>query len=383
MLLLDVSRLIWRRWSGRLPTGIDRVCLAYVEQYGDRALAVVQQGSWRRILDAASSRALFARLRQPGPDFRAAFTRMVLRRASNWVLGRSMRGATYLNVGHTGLDAPHLSPWIKREGLKAIYFIHDLIPITHPEYCRAGEEERHRVRMDAVLASAAGVIGNSQDTLASLALYADGKGAGTPAMVAAPLGSDLRALPRRDGAAPTGRPTFVVVGTIEGRKNHLLLLQIWDRLARELGERTPRLVIIGQRGWESEQAADLLDRARNLKPHVSELGRCSDRDLADHLANARALLFPSFVEGYGLPLIEALHQGTPVIASDLPVFREIGGDIPDYLDPIDGPAWRKTIMAYAASPSPQREAQLARLGTYRAPTWAEHFAIVDPFLGAI
>jgi glycosyltransferase involved in cell wall biosynthesis len=383
LLLLDVSRLIWRRWSGRLPTGIDRVCLAYVDQYGDKALAVVQQGSWRRILDETSSRALFARLRQPGPDFRAAFTRMVLRRASNWVLGRSMRGATYLNVGHTGLDSPHLAPWIQREGLKAIYFIHDLIPITHPEYCRAGEEERHRVRMDTVLASAAGVIGNSEDTLASLARYASERGARMPRMAAAPLGSDLRALPRREGATLSGRPTFVVVGTIEGRKNHLLLLQIWDRLATELGERTPRLVIIGQRGWESEQAADLLDRARNLKPHVSELGRCSDRDLADHLASARALLFPSFVEGYGLPLIEALHQGTPVIASDLPVFREIGGDIPDYLDPIDGPAWRKTILAYAASPSPEREAQLARLGTYRDRTWPEHFAIVEPFLRSI
>lgn len=382
MLLLDVSRLIWRRWSGRLPTGIDRVCLAYVEHFGGNALAVVQQGGWRRILDARTSQALFARLRQPGPDFRAAFTRMVLRRASNWVIGRSMRGALYLNVGHTGLDTPHLVPWIHREGLKAVYFIHDLIPITHPEYCRPGEEERHRLRMGSVLDSGAGVIGNSQDTLRSLSHYAREASFQMPPALAAPLGSDLRALARRD-ESPSQRPSFVVVGTIEGRKNHLLLLQIWERLARELGERTPRLIIVGQRGWESEQAVDLLDRARNLKPHVLELGRCTDRELADHLASARALLFPSFVEGYGLPLIEALHQGTPVIASDLPLFREIGGDIPDYLDPIDGPAWLRTIMDYAASPSPRRDAQIARLGSYRAPSWSEHFRIVEPFLESI
>ncbi|WP_114227127.1 MULTISPECIES: glycosyltransferase family 4 protein [Sphingomonas] len=382
MLLLDVSRLIWRRWSGRLPTGIDRVCLAYVEQFGANALAVVQQGNMRRILDERSSQALFERLRQPGQDFRSAFARLVVRTAPGWLVGRSMRGARYLNVGHTGLDTPHLAPWIAREGLKAVYFIHDLIPITHPEYCRPGEEARHRLRMRTVLDSAAGVVANSEDTLRSLSAYAGEVGATVPPMVAAPLGSDLRALPRRNDAV-AARPTFVVVGTVEGRKNHLLLLQIWDRLARALGDETPRLVIIGQRGWESEQAADLLDRARSLKPYVTELGRCSDRELADHLAGARALLFPSFVEGYGLPLIEALHQGTPVIASDLPVFREIGGDIPDYLDPLDGPAWRQTIMAYAASPSPERDAQLVRLSNYRVPTWAEHFRIVEPFLDTL
>jgi glycosyltransferase involved in cell wall biosynthesis len=89
------------------------------------------------------------------------------------------------------------------------------------------------------------------------------------------------------------------------------------------------------------------------------------------------------VEGFGLPLVEALHHGTPVIASDLPVFREIGGGIPDFLDPLDGIAWRELILAYAADPSPARDAQLARLKGYRAPTWSDHFCVVDGLIASV
>jgi glycosyltransferase involved in cell wall biosynthesis len=116
---------------------------------------------------------------------------------------------------------------------------------------------------------------------------------------------------------------------------------------------------------------------------VVEIGRCDDLELAGHLAGARALLFPSLAEGYGLPLIEALSSGTPVIASDLPVFREIGQGIPDLLDPIDGPAWERAVMAYAEADSSPRAAQLERMAGYRAPAWENHFSEVDKWLAAL
>ncbi len=149
-----------------------------------------------------------------------------------------------------------------------------------------------------------------------------------------------------------GRPYFVMLGTIEGRKNHLLMLNIWSEMARRLGTDCPRLVVIGQRGWESEQAVDMLDRSDEIRGHVIELSRCDDAQLNAYMANARALLFPSFVEGYGLPLVEALGAGTPVIASNLNVFLELAGDIPEYLSPIDGLGWSQMIEAYAPDRQP-------------------------------
>ena len=81
-----------------------------------------------------------------------------------------------------------------------------------------------------------------------------------------------------------------------------------------------------------------------------------------------------------MPLIEALRAGAPVIASDLPVFREIGEGIPDFLDPLDEAAWKHAIMDYAEPSSLARQSQLQRLGKYRAPTWEGHFTKVDAWM---
>ena len=94
-------------------------------------------------------------------------------------------------------------------------------------------------------------------------------------------------------------------------------------------------------------------------------------------------MFPTLVEGYGLPLIEALALGTPVIASNLPVFHEIGQEIPDFIDPLDGPAWQAAILSYASDRSVARDAQIARLAGFRAPTWDDHFAKIDAWLATL
>ena len=70
----------------------------------------------------------------------------------------------------------------------------------------------------------------------------------------------------------------------------------------------------------------------------------------------------------------------PLIRSDLPVFREIAGDIPDYLDPFDGAGWHALVLEYARPDSPRRQAQLTRMQGYAVPSWNDHFAIVDDFM---
>lgn len=375
--LLDVSRLIWRIWSGRLPTGIDRVCLAYLDHFASRAQAVVQKGALRRILSPDASDRLFALLAQGGPGFRRSLTAMVSTLALSAGANGAHAGRIYLNIGHTGLDAATLPDWIARNGLKAVYLVHDLIPISHPEFCRAGESEKHARRMTNALRSAAGIISNSQATLGELRTFAAASQVPMPASVVAWLAKPDH--PAAVDSAVLELPYFVAVGTIEGRKNHILLLQIWQRLASGLGDATPKLVIIGQRGWEADHARAMLDRGFGIAGHVEELGRCPDAELARLIAGARALLMPSFVEGFGLPIIEALEFGTPVIASDQPVFREIAGDIPTYLDPLDGPGWERAILDFMGE-CPELLRQLGRMAEFVAPDWPTHFAIVENWL---
>jgi glycosyltransferase involved in cell wall biosynthesis len=176
-----------------------------------------------------------------------------------------------------------------------------------------------------------------------------------------------------------GTPYFLVLGTIEGRKNHGLLLGVWRRLVERLGEAAPKLVIVGTRGWEAEEVTRQLDALGPLQAHVEELSRCSDEQLSGLMAGARALLMPSFTEGYGLPVFEALELGCPVIAADLPVYHEVAGSIPDYLSPENEDAWVAVIIDYLRD-EPRRAAQLTRMSGFKVPDWSAHFAAVEQWL---
>ena len=377
-LLFDVTRLIWRRWKGRLPTGIDRVCLAYLRHFKAQSQAVIQHDRFRRILGPEASQELFALLEAP-QQFRL---KLPLGAFRHWRdLNYAGDGRLYLNIGHTGLNSAGFRDWVTRSKVKPVFFVHDLIPITHPEFCRAGETERHCERMRTVLATARGVIGNSQATLDELAAFAREDGLPYPPSLPAWLGTDT--LPVPTGAPSPDRPTFVILSTIEARKNHMMLLDIWSRLIDRLGSDTPSLLVIGQRGWEADDVFNRLDQEEKLRGHVIELNNCSDVDLAHHLAAARALLFPSLAEGYGLPLVEALGSGVPVIASDLPVFQEIGSGIPTFIDPNASSEWEAAILDYAHADSAARSAQIKRMAGFRAPSWDDHFRAVEAFLATL
>lgn len=385
-LLLDASRLVWRRWTGTRATGIDRICLAWMGHYGQRAQAVIVHRRGLAILPFATSQALFGLLSQPErasggtARFRAALTALTLRRSGQLRDRLEGRGRFLLNPGHTGLDHPGLGEWVRRRAVRPVHLVHDLIPITHPQFCREGEAERHRLRMLAVLDTGAGVITNSAHTLEALGDFAAGEGRPLPPAAIAWPGTPV--LPR---VAPRSEeePAFVILGTIEGRKNHALLLSLWGRMLDGRGAvPVPRLVIVGRRGWQADEVFARLDR-REFGDRVAEVGPLDDRRLAETLAGARALLFPSFAEGYGIPLVEALAAGVPVIASDLPVFREIGQGVPELLPPDDAAAWSGAIADYARLDSARRREQLDRLSAFRVPGWRGHFATVDKFLAEL
>ena len=383
--LLDATRLVWRRWKGLRPTGIDRICSAWLEHYHERSQAVIVHRRGQAILPINTSQALFRLLLaplQPTGDafrFRAALVGLALRRGAHIRDRLQGNGRLWLNAGHTGLDSPHIGDWALRRDVRPVYLVHDLIPISHPQYCRAGENERHKKRMRTVLETAAGVVANSAHTLDCLQDFAMAEGHALPSAVVAWPGTPiLPPIPPANGAPPT----FVVLGTIEGRKNHKLLLSVWERLVDRLGPAAPTLLIVGRRGWQAQDVFDILDR-QDFQGKVIELGSLDDQQLTEALVNAKALLFPSFAEGFGIPLVEALELGIPVIASDLPVFREIGQGIPELLPPTDLAAWTDAVLQYAEPASQRRTDQIVRLGRFQKVTWDDHFETLDAFLGRL
>jgi glycosyltransferase involved in cell wall biosynthesis len=381
-----VSRLVRRQAQGIVPTGIDRVGLAYLQRFADRSQAVVHQGRFTGYLGQAESQRLFKHLLQPASAPAAARWQGRLHWARfplwAWRSGSPSPRGLLLHTAHSDLDdEAYVLSW-QRHGVRPVVMVHDLIPLTHPAFCRAGEAARHARRMRHTLMVAAGIVVNSQDTLEALRRFAHGQSLPMPPAVVAPLGT--RALPEPaslpPGVLPPARPVFLMLGTIEPRKNHLLMLDVWRKLIAQHGETAPRLVIAGRRGWDIEPVTRLLDGDETLWGHVTERGGCTDTELADWMRQARALLQPSWTEGFGMPVAEALQQGLPVIASDLPVFREVAGEVPDYAPPDDAEAWLNLIQAHSQADGAVQLAQRARIAHYTAPTWEAHFAIVEHFM---
>lgn len=378
-LFLDVTRLLTRLFDGLLPTGVDRVGLAYIEKYGSKARAVLSERGFSTILSERDSQQTFAWLLSSIRN-RSAIRALVVRACLNRLREKEHSGIL-LHTSHNGMEFDRYYSAMTSRGIQSVFMVHDLIPLTHAEYCRPGVDAIHRRRMHTALRRASGLIMNSQATLDSMADEAQRAGLNQPPSVVARLASGVKQQP--PAPRPLSEPYFVILGTIEPRKNHWFILHVWRRLVEELGAAAPKLVVIGRRGWECENVVDMLERCESLKSVVIEEAHCSDQQLHAYLQHAQALLFPSFVEGYGMPLAEALALKVPVIASDLEVFHEIADDIPEYLDPLDGPGWLARIQAYACAHSVERDAQLIRIERFREPTWAEHFEHVDAFLDTL
>ncbi|MBI0434716.1 glycosyltransferase family 1 protein [Roseomonas sp. KE0001] len=396
--VLDVSRLLGCGRK-RTPSGIDRVELAYARHWlglppgACTFVGQELQGGFAELprtlvadLVAALTEAWDSGLSNSPALRRAARIGTLARGRLLLGFGRadlarllgSGRRLAFLLVSHQALDRAGPIESLRQGGCAFVPLIHDLIPVSHPEYARPGQAEKHLRRIGVTASLADGVIVNSAATAEALAPHLAGRPLPPPVLIA-PLGIDT---PRHAGPASGADPYFVVLGTIEPRKNHLLLLHLWRELAR-LGSATPRLLIIGKRGWENENVVDILERCTALNGIVQEIGQLPDRKVSELLLGARALLFPSFAEGYGLPLAEALAAGVPSICSDLPALREVGAEVPDYLDPLDGSAWRRAVLDYARPDSPARAAQLARLQGWRAPEWQDHFAMVERLLETV
>lgn len=288
----------------------------------------------------------------------------------------------YVNASHDGrLKLDSLEALFVASELEIICFVHDLIPIEYPEYVRGGVAVIHKERVDAMLSLQAKLVVPSQATRGSVLSWCADRGIQPPDIHVASIGTEyVRQDSNMVAAEIPPRRYFVCVGRIAPEKNHLLLLAIWRRLVDEMGDGAPLLVIIGEREPGNQNVFDFLDRNRKLRDYVIELGAVVDVHLHKLVMGARALLFPAFAEGGGMPIVEALARGVPVIAADLPTLREVGQGVPDYIDPNDGVGWENTIKEYTQDGSCARRGQLERLAGFKRPTWEEHFSAVKEFV---
>jgi alpha-1,3-rhamnosyl/mannosyltransferase len=145
------------------------------------------------------------------------------------------------------------------------------------------------------------------------------------------------------------RPFVLMVGTVEPRKNHLTVVRALAQHHQHRPDSEMQLVIAGSAGWHYQSVLQAID-ALGLRDRVLRLGHVEPTGLKWLYQQARALLFPSLYEGFGLPVLESLYLRCPVIAARLPSVVEITGDSAQLLEPTNVSAWAAALDALVDRP---------------------------------
>jgi glycosyltransferase involved in cell wall biosynthesis len=388
-----VDATSWLSQQGR-PTGIPRVIEEIVRRSQGKSAhgtplgrLFFRRGRWReltratepmtRILRTSMSRADELQLQaaasaQAGQRFRSFW----LRAARGWhrlrasLAGRAGGGPcpplgpgdVILSLDMQSACTQGLAEAVAR-GVKVVSLVYDCLPLTHPEFFPLPGMRESYVSWHAWAGRhASGMVAISRTSMRESirlqtttqcwhAWFHLGGDIPTPA---GPLRSELSVL--------VGRPTFLMVGTVEPRKNHALAVAAME-IAWSKGCQAS-LVIIGGKGWNNQALLVRISSLRAAGRPIIVVHDASDGELAGVYEAARALIAASVAEGYGLPLAEAAARGLPVLASDIPVFREIAPAGTSFFPLADAEALARQIERVAAAP-------LRRSGQDQPISWDE------------
>lgn len=207
--------------------------------------------------------------------------------------------------------------------------VHDVSFVRHPEWFRTGEAHVYTTLIRSAVRRARVVLTVSEFSKAEICdVY------GVPASRVVVTPNAAEALP--EGPPPRVRessePYFLAVGNLHPRKNLIRLIEAFAELAQR--EPAARLVVVGQAAWRYHEIFAAA-RRKEVESRLELTGYVDRERLLALYRNATALVYPSLYEGFGLPLLEAMQAGCPVIASSIPAFREVAGEAALFVDPLD------------------------------------------------
>jgi alpha-1,3-rhamnosyl/mannosyltransferase len=302
--------------------------------------------------------------RQPAPAKPGGPSRMsarrkavgVLRAGAQYVYARSFGRA----CRHGAFDLyhePNFIPW--PSDIPTVVTVHDLSVLLHPEWHPRDRVKFHERHFRRSLEQCHHVLTVSecmrQEIIATIGLSPERVTA-----IANGVRSDLKPMPAshvQPVLARLGLPGnyLLSVGTIEPRKNVLTLLRAYCSLPARLRDACP-LVLVGGWGWNYAEVREYFGTTARHRC-VIKLGFIADADLPAIYCGARALAYPSFYEGFGLPPIEMMACGGAVLASTAAAHREVLGDCAELIDPNDEAAWRRALSRVISDDAWQRKLQ--------------------------
>lgn len=253
---------------------------------------------------------------------------------------------------HTLPNRSWLLQKLKNKNIRIAAMIYDLIPITHPHYLVEQTRLRFMSYLMAHLKYADLLIANSKSVAADIdALYESLHLAKKPVAVV-PLGADFSKTAGGNAGEidPIAKeivargPYTLTVGSLEPRKNHKVIVDAYEQSIAAAGIQT---VFVGRKNWATDDLFARIEGNPNFGKGLYHLNGMNDATVEYLYQHAFLVIFASYAEGFGLPTIEALCAGVPVLASDVPIMREIGGAYCDYFPPDDAKKLGALVTRYA------------------------------------
>lgn len=286
-------------------------------------------------------------------------------------------GSIFLDLDaswHNGLKRSSLLPALKKCGVKVATLHYDIIPLLHPDMIPDISLSLFVDHLSAHLRYSDLFICISKNSEVDLREYADRSDPNLDIKsTTITLGSDIsvegKVHPDQIGRLSSMHGKYIlIVGTIEPRKNHQALLDAYDRLSDRYPELN--LIIVGRKGWHADHTINRIRQHKLFGKSLFWLRGLSDKELSAIYKRAYIAVVPSFYEGYGLPISEALCRGCVVVASNRGALMEAGGDFAEYFDPSSSEALLTCLLKYIENDELYL-AKKAQLKEYSPPLWRD------------
>jgi glycosyltransferase involved in cell wall biosynthesis len=275
---------------------------------------------------------------------------------------------------------------LKNFGVVIGVFIHDILPITAPEYFQARDRRIFVKGIFEVLTFADFVLTSSEYNKGSLAKHTLGQRMEPLPIQVVPLAREIPtpfatdAKTSRAVVEAVSRDYVLCVGTIEVRKNPTYLFHIWKLMVQSGRAKVPTLVFAGRRGWLVQDFLDQLTASNYLDGKIVLLHDLTDAELDLLYRKCILTMFPSLAEGWGLPVGESLAYGKVTLSSDAGGIPEVGGKLLDYLDPYNVRAGLALLLRYLDDPSLRHRRQNEVERYFESRSWQK---VTQDFLSAI
>ena len=227
---------------------------------------------------------------------------------------------------------------LKNSGVVIGVFIHDILPITASEYFQVQETRRFAKAIGEAFTFADFILTTSDYNKISLIEHMASRKLVPLPIHTVPLGHELSIATAEskisDSVAGISSTSYVLcVGTIEARKNPTYLFNVWRTMLASGRPDIPRLVFVGRRGWLVQDFLNQVRSSKYLDDRIVVLNNATDVELDLLYRNCILTMFPSFVEGWGLPVGESLAHGKVCLCSATGGIPSVGGEFVDYIDP--------------------------------------------------